>query len=241
MNLGLIHSTESFGAADGPGVRFVIFLHGCNMRCSYCHNPDTWASHNSSEKVFAQQLIEKALHFKEYWGSEGGITVSGGEPLLQIDFLIELFKLAKEKGIHTCIDTSGQPFTSDGPWFEKFVNLMDYCDLILLDLKQINNQKHIKLTGKSNKNIIEMFRYLDSINKPIWARYVLVPGLTDEKNDLEDAACFFKSLRNIKRVDILPYHTLGVAKWEQLGLDYKLKDVDPPNDKLLSSVKNYFV
>ncbi len=167
MSKGKIHSTESFGAVDGSGIRFIIFLHGCDMRCAYCHNPDTWAAKHGFKEQSAVELVQQALRYKPYWGKEGGITVSGGEPLLQIDFLISLFRLAKKKGINTAIDTSGQPFTSKGEWFKKFKELMKYTDTVLLDLKQIDEEKHIKLTGKTNKNILEMFNFLTKIKKPV--------------------------------------------------------------------------
>lgn len=207
-----LHSTESFGAVDGSGIRFVIFLHGCNMRCAYCHNPDTWAIKHGFTEATADDLLVQALRYKPYWGKQGGITVSGGEPLLQIDFLIELFKLAKARSINTAIDTSGQPFTNTGAWFAKFKELMKYTDTVLLDLKQIDEAKHVQLTGHTNENIIDMFKFLNKIKKPVWVRYVLVPGWTDSKEDLAVASEFLKKLKNVKRIDVLPYHTLGVHK-----------------------------
>ena len=162
-----LHSTESFGAVDGSGIRFIIFLHGCDMRCAYCHNPDTWAMKHNFTEVSAAELIDEALRYKAYWGREGGITVSGGEPLLQIDFVLSLFKLAKKKGINTALDTSGQPFTREGEFFEKFKELMKYTDTVLLDLKQIDEEKHIQLTGKTNKNILDMFKYLSKTKQPV--------------------------------------------------------------------------
>ena len=179
--LGNIHSLESFGSADGPGVRYIIFLRGCNMRCKYCHNPDTWAKKDGNMLMTADEVLQKALRYKNYWKNNGGITVSGGEALLQIDFLIELFRKAKEKGIHTTLDTSGNPFTRENPFFEKFNLLMEYTDLFMLDIKHIDDECHKKLTGCSNKNILDMANYLSDNNKDMWIRHVLVPGITDSK------------------------------------------------------------
>ena len=236
MPQGYIHSVESFGAVDGPGVRFIIFLAGCPLRCKFCHNPDTWDISKGTLQS-AQDLISSALSCRSYWGSEGGITVSGGEPLVQLDFLIELFELAKKEGINTCIDTSGAPFTKEGAWFEKFKHLMELTDLLLMDIKHINKEEHVKLTGKANGNIVEMFKYLDEINKPIWIRHVLVPGISDNDEYLKQTGQIIKTLHNVKRVEILPYHTLGVAKYKELGLEYPLKDVPMPTAERIENAK----
>ena len=175
---GYIHSFESFGSVDGPGVRYIVFLSGCPLRCKFCHNPDTW-NMTAGQTYSASEVLEKALRCKSYWDKDGGITVSGGEPLLQMDFVTELFTLAKAKGVNTCIDTSGATFSSEGEAFEKFRKLMEVTDLLLVDIKHIDEEEHVKLTGRTGKNIREMFAYLDSINKPIWIRHVLVPGITD--------------------------------------------------------------
>ena len=217
--IGHIHSTESFGAADGPGVRFIVFMQGCHMRCRYCHNPDTWKM-DGGDEVTADEILKRALRFKPYWGKDGGITISGGEPLLQIDFVIELFKKAKELGINTCIDTAGNPFTKEEPFFSKFEELMKYTDLLLLDLKEINPTRHKDLTGFDNSNIIEMAKYLSEINKPVWIRHVLVPEHSDFDEDLDALGDFIDTLSNVDRVEILPYHTLGKFKWENLGIPY---------------------
>lgn len=193
MTKGYIHSLESFGSVDGPGVRFVIFTSGCAMRCQFCHNPDTW-NMQSGTQYTADELIAKALKYRSYWGSEGGITVSGGEPLLQIDFLLELFEKAKEKGIHTVIDTSGQPFTKQEPFFSKFQKLMEYTDLILLDLKQIDEEQHQILTGCTGKNILELAQYLSEIHKPVWIRHVLVPGGSDKDEYLDRLSTFIQDI-----------------------------------------------
>lgn len=235
--IGHIHSTESFGAADGPGVRFIVFMQGCHMRCRYCHNPDTWKM-DGGDEVTADEILKRALRFKPYWGKDGGITISGGEPLLQIDFVIELFKKAKELGINTCIDTAGNPFTKEEPFFSKFEELMKYTDLLLLDLKEINPTRHKDLTGFDNSNIIEMAKYLSEINKPVWIRHVLVPEHSDFDEDLDALGDFIDTLSNVDRVEILPYHTLGKFKWENLGIPYSLESISPPSAERIENAKN---
>ena len=234
--IGHIHSTESFGAADGPGVRFIVFMQGCHMRCRYCHNPDTWKM-DGGDEVTADEILKRALRFKPYWGQDGGITISGGEPLLQIDFVIELFKKAKELGINTCIDTAGNPFTKEEPFFSKFEELMKYTDLLLLDLKEINPARHKDLTGFDNSNIIEMAKYLSEINKPVWIRHVLVPEHSDFDEDLDALGDFIDTLSNVDRVEILPYHTLGKFKWENLGIPYTLESISPPSAERIENAK----
>ena len=234
--IGHIHSTESFGAADGPGVRFIVFMQGCHMRCRYCHNPDTWKM-DGGDEVTADEILKRALRFKPYWGKDGGITISGGEPLLQIDFVIELFKKAKELGINTCIDTAGNPFTKEEPFFSKFEELMKYNDLLLLELKEINPTRHKDLTGFDNSNIIEMAKYLSEINKPVWIRHVLVPEHSDFDEDLDALGDFIDTLSNVDRVEILPYHTLGKFKWENLGIPYTLESISPPSAERIENAK----
>ena len=225
---GKIHSLESFGSADGPGVRYIVFLQGCRMRCKYCHNPDTWSLDKGEEQT-PEEVLKKALRYKSYWGKNGGITVSGGEALLQIDFVLELFRLAKEKGIHTTIDTAGNPFTREGEFFEKFQELIKVTDLFLLDIKQMDTEAHKSLTGHTNENILDMATYLSEQGKDMWIRYVLVPGYTDSEEDIRNLHDFIETLDNVKRVEVLPYHTLGVFKWEQLGVPYTLEGVNPPS------------
>ena len=233
-NIGRIHSIESFGSVDGPGIRFVVFLKSCHMRCQFCHNPDTWDM-NDAEAKTADELLSQALKYKTYWRKGGGITVSGGEPLLQIDFLIEFFKKAKAKGVHVTLDTSGNPFTREEPFFSKFNELMKVTDLVMLDIKQINEAEHKILTGWSNSNILDMARYLSEINKPVWIRHVLVPGGSDNDEQLIKLDEFIKTLKNVDRVEVLPYHILGTFKWEQLGIDYPLKDVEPPTKERIEN------
>ncbi len=234
MTKGYIHSIETFGSVDGPGVRFLIFLQGCPMRCQFCHNPDSWAL-NKNNEMTADELLDKAERYRSYWGEEGGITVSGGEALLQIDFLIELFSKAHERGINTCLDTSAQPFTRNEKWFAKFEQLMTYTDTILLDIKHIRDDEHIKLTRWTNQNILDCAQYLSDIQKPVWIRHVLIPDITDKDEYLQELADFLKTLHNIERVDVLPYHTLGIYKYEKLGKDYPLKDVEIPTKERIEN------
>ena len=206
------------------------------MRCRYCHNPDTWKM-DGGDEVTADEILKRALRFRPYWGKDGGITISGGEPLLQIDFVIELFKKAKELGINTCIDTAGNPFTKEDPFFSKFEELMKYTDLLLLDLKEINPTRHKDLTGFDNSNIIEMAKYLSEINKPVWIRHVLVPEHSDFDEDLDALGDFIDTLSNVDRVEILPYHTLGKFKWENLGIPYSLESISPPSAERIENAK----
>lgn len=235
-NIGYVHSLETFGSVDGPGVRYVIFLSGCAMRCQFCHNPDTW-DRNSGTPYEAGALLEKACKYRSYWGSKGGITVSGGEPLLQIDFLTELFCKAKEMGIHTTLDTSGNPFTREEPFFSKWQELMKYTDLLLLDIKHIDDEQHVILTGKSNKNILDMASLLSEMNKPVWIRHVLVPERNDKDEYLHRLADFIGTLKNVERVEVLPYHTLGVFKWEQLKMQYPLAGIEPPDAERIKNAE----
>jgi pyruvate formate lyase activating enzyme len=229
-----IHSTESFGSVDGPGIRFLIFMQGCHMRCRYCHNPDTWKTETSEScgtTATVQELLDKAERYRSYWGSEGGITVSGGEALLQIDFLIELFEEAHHRGINTCLDTAAQPFTREEPFFSKFERLMKSADLVMLDIKHIDSERHRWLTGHPNEQILDCARYLSEAGVPVWIRHVLVPGITDDEAQLRQLRQFLDTLHNIKKVEVLPYHTLGIFKWEKLGIPYSLKDISVPTNE----------
>ncbi|MBE6572011.1 MAG: pyruvate formate lyase-activating protein [Ruminococcaceae bacterium] len=240
---GFVHSLESFGAADGPGMRFVVFLQGCDMRCKFCHNPETWSQ--GCEKWKAQEwnakdLFEKAFRYRNYWGKnmeKGGITVSGGEPLLQAEFVTELFALAKSKGVHTALDTAGHPFTSHGENFEKIEKLIEVCDLVMLDIKAIDAQLHKELTGCDNESILAFARYLSHMKKPVWIRRVLVPGINDGEKELRDTKAFLDTLSNVQKIELLPYHTLGLFKWKKLGLDYPLDGVRTPTDEEISRAK----
>lgn len=222
---GKIHSFETFGLVDGPGVRYVVFLQGCHMRCKYCHNPETWDT-KVGQIMTPQQVFDRAYRYKPYWmrngKPNGGITVSGGEPLLQIDFLIEFLKLAKEKDIHTTVDTSGNPFTLEEPFISKFNELMEVTDLFMLDIKEMDDLKHKDLTKCSNENILQMAKYLSDHGKKMWIRHVLVPGLTDDEEGLEALNDFVKELKTVEKVEILPYHSLGEVKWEKMNIPYPL-------------------
>jgi len=223
---GFVHSTESFGTVDGPGVRFVVFLQGCPMRCKYCHNPDTWKM-NSGAIRSAQSLIAEYERNRSFY-KNGGITVTGGEALMQIDFLLELFRLAKQKGIHTCLDTSGvtyRPRESD--YNRKLDELMTVTDLVMLDIKHIDPEGHRDLTGHDNAHILAFARYLDEKQIPVWIRHVVVPGITDDPDLLTRLGSFIGGLSNVKALDVLPYHIMGITKYEKLGLNYPLQGVEP--------------
>lgn len=224
---GRIHQVESFGSVDGPGVRYIVFLKGCHMRCRYCHNPETWKEEGGTLET-AQEVFDKAYRYRNYWKNGGGITVSGGEALLQIEFVTELFEIAKKNGVHTTLDTSGNPFSMEPEYLAKFDRLMAVTDLFLLDIKEIDEEKHKDLTGWTNKNILELAQYLSDNNKDMWIRHVLVPGVTDSKEDLEKLSDYVAGLKTVQRFEVLPYHTLGVFKWEELGVPYTLSDVMPP-------------
>lgn len=232
--LGKIHSIESFGTVDGPGIRYVIFVKGCPLRCLYCHNPDTWTFNNAIIKS-DDEIVKDAMRYKGYWGDKGGITITGGEPLLQIDFIISLLKKFKELNVHTALDTSGALFNNND--IEKYLELIKYVDLFLLDIKHINNEEHIKLTGKENKNILEFAKFLSEHEKDMWIRHVLVPGITTTEIYLKELKDFISTLKTVKKVEILPYHTLGVVKYENLGLDYPLKGVNPPTKDEINKAK----
>ena len=224
MLTGNIHSTESFGTVDGPGIRFVIFMQGCPMRCLYCHNPDTWEI-GSGTKLTADELISKYLKNKSFYKS-GGITVTGGEPLLQLDFVTELFIKAKAENIHTCIDTSGITFNNNEEYLKKLDTLMNHTDLVMLDIKHIDDEKHKLLTSHSNCAVLEFAKYLESKNIPVWIRHIIVEGYTDSEDDLIKLGKFIGSLKNLKALDVLPYHTMGVHKYKELGIKYPLEGLD---------------
>ena len=225
---GRVHSLESFGSADGPGVRFLVFLQGCAMRCRFCHNPDTW-SREGGALMEPAEVLDRAERYRSYWGTEGGITVSGGEALLQPEFVAELFEQAHARGIDTCLDTALQPFTREQPFFGTWERIMADCDLVIADIKHIYPEAHRALTGHGNENILDALRWLSDAGVPVWIRQVLVPGITDDDESLRRTAGFVKSLSNVRRVEVLPYHTLGVYKWDELGIPYTLRDVQPPS------------
>lgn len=223
---GQIHSIESFGTVDGPGIRMVIFTKGCPMRCQYCHNPDTWALQGGTAMTVSEILsqYEASRHF--YKG--GGITVTGGEPLLQMEFVTELFEEARRRDIHTCLDTSGVTFRQNDPGYEKQLDrLLASTCLVMLDLKQIDEEKHRLLTGQSNQNILRFAEYLDQKKVPLWIRHVVVPGITDNEKDLYRLGRFIGTLSHAKALDVLPYHDMGKVKYKNLGIPYPLEHVPP--------------
>ena len=224
---GYIHSFESFGTVDGPGIRFVVFMQGCPMRCKYCHNPDTW-SVNGGKPYTPEEVAAEVLKYKSYI-KNGGVTVSGGEPLLQIDFVFELFKLLKKEGIHTALDTSGITFNvKDEKTVQKHKQLLEYTDLVLLDIKHIDADKHKEITGHTNKNTLDFARFLLDNGTPMWIRHVLVPNLTDDEKSLYKLKEFINGLKTVQKVEVLPYHTMGEVKYEKLNMAYPLKGTQPP-------------
>lgn len=233
---GRIHSFESFGTVDGPGIRYVVFLQGCPLRCQYCHNPDTWQGEGKA--YTAEEVVELSLRYKNYFGDKGGVTVTGGEPLLQIDFVTELFGLLKKKGVHTCVDTSGIIFDPDSKTsVEKHKKLLEVADLFLLDIKHIDDEACKKLTGKSNAHTLAFAKFLSDNKKPMWIRQVLVPGLTDSDESLLRTRAFIETLETVEKIEVLPYHSMGEVKYEKLGIEYPLKGVEPPKKERIMNAK----
>lgn len=231
--IGRIHSFETLGTVDGPGIRFVVFMQGCHLKCKYCHNRDTWDSKHGTE-YSVQEVFEKAMRLKPYMEhSGGGVTVSGGEPLLQTEFVTELFKKLKEQNIHTALDTSGNL-----PMSEKITELLNFTDLVLLDIKHIDNEKALHLTGLPNTHTLNFAKFLSEHGISMWIRQVLVPGFTDNENDLKKLKDFINSLKTVEKVEILPYHDLGAFKWKELGLAYELENILPPTDEQIKKAKS---
>lgn len=256
--MGKIHSIETFGTVDGPGVRFVVFFQGCPMRCQYCHNPDTWLPEEGTE-ITAEEIMERLMRNAAFYKT-GGITATGGEPMMQMDFLTELFSLAKKRGVHTCLDTSGILFPGEEAETEsgetetesgeeetesgaaesretaqgqkerlvskriKIDRLLAVTDLVMLDIKHIREDDHRKLTGRSNRNVLAFAKYLEKKQIPVWIRHVVVPGITFEERELTELGHFIGNLSNLEKLEVLPYHALGKVKYENLGMDYVLKD-----------------
>ena len=230
---GKVHSIESFGTVDGPGIRFVVFLQGCPMRCKYCHNPDTWNTSGGREMT-ASDVVKEALKYKSYFGSKGGVTVTGGEPLLQLDFLLELFTRLKAEGIHTCLDTSGILFSEED---KRYLDLLTVCDLVLLDIKHVDPEPHKSLTGCEGSAPKAFAKFLSAHKKPVWIRHVLVPEVTDDDGALRRLKAFLDTLSNIEKIEILPYHTMGIQKYRALGLSYPLEGVEPPTRERVENAK----
>lgn len=231
---GRVHSVETFGTVDGPGIRYVIFMQGCDFRCKYCHNPDTW-NFQGGTKYSVDWLVEDICKYKRYIQ---GITVSGGEPLLQIDFVTELFEKVKSEGLETCLDTSGSIFNKNNKEVVyKIDKLLEVCDLVLLDIKHIDNQKHVDLTGKPNENVLDFAKYLANKNKKVWLRYVLVPTINEDEETLLSWKKFSDLLGNVDKIEILPYHTLALEKYKKLGIEYRLNGVLEPTKEQIEKAK----
>lgn len=223
---GRIHSIETFGTVDGPGIRFVLFMQGCALQCRFCHNPDTWDT-SSGRQVTVDDILQEIEPYLPYYrASGGGITVTGGEPTLQAPFVAQLFKACKERyGLHTALDSSGFCEPSHA------TELMDYTDLVLLDLKQLDRDKHEWLTTQPNDRILAFAKCLSARKQPMWIRYVLIPGITDQASDLQALGAFVGKLASVEKLDLLPYHRMGVYKWQQLGRTYTLDDVQTPTER----------
>ncbi len=234
MAEGYIHSTESMGTVDGPGIRFVVFTQGCPLRCQYCHNPDTWKL-KEGKKVTTESLIKKIKKIKPYIErSGGGITISGGEPTMQLDFILDLLKKAKAEGLHTAVDTSG--FVESA----KFKKLLPYLDLVLLDIKTMDDLVHRDLTGVSNQKTLNLVELLEEKKQPYWVRQVIVPGITDNLEKMQKFAEYLQQKKYLEKIELLPYHELGKHKWENLGLEYKLAAVEPPSEKKMAELNSVF-
>ena len=230
---GYIHSFESFGTKDGPGIRFVLFLQGCPLRCLYCHNVDTWDLKDKKYMFTPEETMHEIKKVRGFIKS-GGVTVSGGEPLMQPEYILELFKLCKEDGLHTAIDTSGYLLN------DRIKEVLEYTDLVLLDIKQIDPEKYKALASVSLKPTLDFLKYLSEINKPVWLRYVLVPGYTDNEKDLEAWAKFVSSFKNVERVDILPFHQMGGHKWKEVNKIYQLENVLAPTNEEVKKAEEIF-
>lgn len=237
---GYVHSLESFGTVDGPGIRLVVFLQGCPLRCLYCHNPDTWEK-GVGEKMSAEEILREYDKNRDFY-KKGGITVTGGEPLLQLDFVTELFEKAKTKGIHTCLDTSGITFNAGSEkTLADFDRLMRSTDLVLLDIKHIDSRAHKELTGADNRNVLSFAEYLEKKKKPFWVRHVIVEGYTDSKDDLVRLGRYLARFTCLKALDVIPYHTMGEVKYETLGIEYPLKGVPALTTGAAVKAKSYIM
>lgn len=232
---GYIHSYETFGTVDGPGIRFVVFTQGCPMRCLYCHNPDTW--HLKEGKVKEVQEVLKEIKKYKAFLKDGGVTISGGEPLQQIEFVTALAKACKEEGLHVALDTSGVYFSHKEAWYAKYEELMKYIDLVLLDIKHIDSKQHQVLTSHKNEAVIAMAKDLSKRNKPVWVRYVVVPGYSDNRQDIHALKDFLSHFSNVERVEVLPYHKMGTKKYEELKMVYPIPDVEPPSKEDLKEIR----
>lgn len=233
MTKGLINSIETLGTLDGPGIRFVVFLQGCKLRCLYCHNPETWnLNSKDAVEISPQELIEKVEKYKNYFGKDGGVTFSGGEPLLQPEFLLECLKLCKEKNIHTCLDTAGFGFG-------KYEEILNYVDLVILDVKAVESEEYTHITGQKINKFNEFLKVAQDMNKKMWLRQVVVPDINDNKEHIEKLKLFASTLKNIEKVELLPYKTIGVHKYETLNLKYRLDGVNELSQEKLNELNSY--
>ena len=231
---GKLHSFESCGTVDGPGIRFIVFTQGCPLRCKYCHNPDTWKLEDSKYERSIEFTINEIKKYKPFFRKGGGLTITGGEPFVQLNYIEALFKRAKEEGIHTVVDTSGYIFN------DKVKKTLEYIDLVLLDIKSIDPNIYKELTGVELKNTLKFAEYLDSINKPVWIRHVIVPGITDKKENLEKLATYVSKFKNVEKIELLPFHQLGTHKWEEMNLEYPFKDVVEPTAEEMKVARQIF-
>lgn len=229
--IGNVAGFETMGLVDGPGVRFVVFLQGCPLRCLYCHNPEMWNNDEQKIQILPEELVKKIKRYKPYFKDIGGVTISGGEPLMQAEFVCEVFKLCKENGIHTCLDTSG--FGKD------YDKLLSYCDLVILDVKELDAEKYKKLTGKKIDQFFKFVETCQKKNKKLWLRQVIVPGLNDTVENVKKLNEFAKSLSNVEKVELLPYHTMGVEKYKKLGIKYRLDGVQDMDKKECEKLLKY--
>lgn len=230
MVKGKIHSIETMGLVDGPGIRFVAFMQGCAIRCAYCHNPDTWTTEGGQEYT-PRELVDKMKRYKPYFNSSGGgVTFSGGEPLLQPEFLLETLKLCKEEGIHTTLDTAGVGFGD-------YKEILKYTDLVMFDIKHLNKDEYEKLVGKKIDKSLEFLNECQESGVKMWIRHVVVPGITDSRENIQKVKEFVDTLKNVEKVELLPYHVLGVNKYETMGIKYKLEGVKPMDKDLLNEMK----
>ncbi|MCR5112828.1 MAG: pyruvate formate lyase-activating protein [Acholeplasmatales bacterium] len=235
--IGKIHSFFAGGTVDGPGIRYVIFVKGCPLRCLYCHNPDTWSQEGAEEHT-PEDIVKEALRYRGYFATGGGVTITGGEPLMQMEFVTEVFRLLKLNKVHTALDTSGIYFKKDDPEVvAKFDELMKYVDLVLLDIKHIDDGEHLKLTGKHNKNVLDFAEYLSNKGIKMWIRHVLVPGITLNDEYLKRTKEFIDTLKTVEKIEVLPYHTMGKVKYENLGIPYRLEGVEPPTKEEVRHAK----
>ena len=227
---GNINSVESMGLVDGPGIRYVVFLQGCKLRCLYCHNPETWDINRKCESVTPTELIKKIIRFKSYFGNDGGVTFSGGEPLLQPEFLLECLKLCKKNNINTAIDTAGVGFG-------EYDEILNYTDLVILDVKAVDKEEYKKITGLNmdafNKFLSDCIR----LNKKLWIRQVIVPNLNDTKESVLNLKNFVSKLKNVEKIELLPYKTIGVSKYKDLNIKYRLENVPEMNEEMCENLQ----